>query len=316
MPGRTGWAALAALLTLAACSGGEAAVDPLPPPPSTRPQAPTSAPPDYRGVALVGATAGRVTTTTVAFGPGTSGIDGKVVGADGSPVESATVRIERMVGSTAASMDVVTGPDGTWSLPGVLGGAYRVRAWRVPDIAQAQPAQFFVPAGETVPLELKVERHFGTTPQPAVAPNPPVARAQANLVVQLSTRAVDPNGIVRATPMAGATVELAGGAGWSVGQPNPAVVDGAGRARWEVVCQAVGVQPLRLVVNGTEQFQLALPACAEPLTPLPATTGPTATSRPPSTTTSTRPGTTTTTTTRPVTTTTTTRATTSTTSRP
>lgn len=299
-----------------ACSGGDPAVDPLPPPPSTQPRPSTTAPPDYTGVGLPGA-AGRATTTTVAIGPGTATVKGTVIGPDGTPTAGATVRVERLVGKAVASMDLASAPDGTWAALNVKGGSYRVRAWRSPDIAQTTPAFFFVGSTETYPVELKLERNFGTTPLPAVAPNTPFVGQSTNVVLQLSSRSVDPAGVVQGVPMAGATVALDGGAGWTVGLPNPTVTDAGGRARWELVCRGAGVQALRLVVNGAEQFQLALPACADPPVPVTAastaprattTTAPGATTTRPATTT-TRPPTTTTRppTTAPPTTTTTTR---------
>lgn len=287
--------ALAALL-LAACSGGDTAVDPLPPPPSTQARPATTAPPDFTGVALPGVAAGRVTTTTVVVGPGKANINGTVIAPDGTPAASATVHIERLVGQAVATMDVAAGPDGTWSAPGVLGGSYRVRAWRPPDSAQTVPAFFFVGATETVPVELKLERNFGTTPLPAVAPKTPVVGQTTNLVLQVSSRSVDGAGIVQGVPMANATVALDGGGGWTVSFPNPAVADGTGRARWELICRGAGVQPMRLVVNGAEQFQLALPACTDAPTPPPSTVPLTTTPGAPTTrpaTTTTRPGATT-----------------------
>ena len=304
--------ALAAAL-LGACSGGDATVDPLPPPPSTQARPSTTAPPDYTGVALHAVPAGSTTSTTVVMGPGTATVKGTVVGPDGTPAAGVTVRVERLVGKALARMDVVSNPDGTWAALNVLGGGYRVRAWRAPDIAQVTPAFFFVGATETYPVELKLERNFGTTPLPAVAPNPPVAGQSTNLVLQLSSRSVDAGGIVQGVPMAGATVALGGGSGWTVGLPNPTVTDATGRAAWQLVCLGPGVQPLGLTVNGAEQFQLALPACAAPppptTVPAPATTVPgtpttspsTTTTRPAVTTSTTRP----TTTTQPATTTTT-----------
>lgn len=298
--------ALAALV-LTACSGGDVALDPLPPPPSTQARPSTSAPPDLSGVVLPAVSAGRATTTTVALGPGVATVKGTVRGPEGAPVEGATVRVERMVGKAVAGIDLVSAADGSWSAQNVRGGGYRVRAWKVPDVAIAAPAFFFVGATETYTVELKLVRNFGTTPQPAVAPNPPVVGAVSNLVLQLSSRSVDPGGVVNGVPMSGATVALDGGGGWIVGAPNPTIADSSGRARWELTCRGAGVQALRLVVNGAEQFQLALPACADPPTPIttaaPATTVPgAATTRPTGApTTITRPPTTTT---RPVTATT------------
>lgn len=296
-------AAALLLVGLSACAGGSTATEPLPPPPSTSSLAPTTVPKDYSGVDLPPVDAGRPTTTTsIPVTSGTATVKGTVLGPDGAPVEGATVRVERLVGDGWGTMDVTTAADGGWAVLHARGGRYRVRAWRAPDLAEVNPALLFLSATETGTVELKLQRHAGTTPTPAIAPSRPVVGQPANLVVQVTSRSVDANGFVRGVPVAAATVSLAGGQGWTVGQPNPGVTDASGRANWELVCAVVGAQPLRLVVNDAEQFDLALPACVEPPPPpAPASTGPGAT-------TTTKPKAATTTTTRaPLLTTTTTR---------
>ena len=292
-------AAVAALLAFSACAGGSEAIAPLPAPPRTSALASTTVPPDYSGVALPAVASGRTTTTSLPMGPGRATLNGRVVGPDGTPTASAMVKVERLVGGAVATTDLTAGADGTWSLPAVLGGRYRARAWRAPDLTVVNPALFFVGAADTIPVDIQLERHFGTTPIPAVAPSRPMVGQPTNLVVQVSSRSVDASGVVQGVPMVGASAELGGGAGWTVGPPNPAVTDGGGRARWELVCGANGAQPLRLTVNGAEQFQLALPACVDPPTTTTAVPGA------PATTATTRGGVTTTTATRPPTTVTT-----------
>ena len=293
-------AAAAAVLAavLAACATGTTAVDPLPPPPSTSSLPPTTAAVDRSGMALPAVDRGRVTTVPLPMGPGTANITGKVLAPDGTPMPSANVKVERLVGAQVATMDLLSGPDGAFSVPAVLGGAYRVRAWRSPDLGLVQPALVFVGSTDTRDLEIKLERHLGTTPLPSVAPLRPVVGSLTNIVVQLSNRSVDGAGLIQGTPLAGVTVSLDGGVGWTVLQPNPTLTDASGRARWQLVCAAAGVQPMRLVVNNVEQFQLALPACVDPPTPPPSTAAPAST-------TTTKPGTPTTT--RPPSTTTTAR---------
>lgn len=309
-------AGVAAGLVLAGCTAA-ASVDSLPPPPSTAPHPSTTAPPDYTGVALPVAAAGRTTTTTVAMGPGAAGLNGTVTMPDNTPAAGAVVRVERFVGKASNHVDVATADDGTWSVTGVLGGSYRVRAFRAPDLATLEAANVFVGAADNVPVALQLLRQFGTTPQVAVAPNPPRAGVLASLAVQVTSRSVGADGTITGNPLAGATLELQGGTGWAVGGFNPVVADANGRARWDVLCRAAGAQAMRLVVNGLEQFALALPDCLPP----PATTttlAPASSSVPPTvaTTTTTRPAATTTTTrfsltttTRATTTTTTTRVT-------
>lgn len=287
--------AAAAVLSAAGCATGDTAVEPLPPPPSTAARPPTTAPPDYRAVALPVAP-GSTTTTTVAMGPGLATVRGRVVGPDGLPVVGANVRVERLVGDAAARTDVLSGEDGAWSLPDVLGGRYRIRAWRAPDLAQTEPSFAYVGYRETAPVEQKVAVHAGTFAVPAIAPSPPRVGEPATLAVQVTSRSVDAEGVVRGTPSAATPVEIAGAA-WSVVPPAATATDAGGQARWQVVCRATGAQPLRLVVGGVEPFEIALPACAEPPPPpAPATTAA------PGAPTTTRPGATTTT--RPATTTT------------
>lgn len=319
MTRRLGGGAAALCLALAGCTA-DASVEPLPPPPSTQARPSTTAPPDYTGVALPAVAAGRTTTTTIVMGPGAASFTGKVLTPDGAPAVGATVHVERAVGKAVAGVDVPVAEDGAWSVTNILGGSYRVRAWRAPDLGLAQPAYFFLGAADAVPVELKLERQYGTTPQPTLAPNPPTVGQLANLAIQVTSRSVDATGLIQGIPLAGATLELAGGAGWAVTSANPAVADGNGRAQWQLVCGAAGVQPIGLVVNGAERFQLALPGCKPAPTPTTApppssstTTlpGQATTTKPAATTTTTRPAATTTTaittttTTRPATTTTT-----------
>lgn len=271
---RPRWARPARLAVLAssvfaACTGGGQAVQPLPPPPSTAARPPTTPPVDYRAVALPVAT-GRTTTTAPAIAPGLATVRGRVVGPDGAPIVGANVRVDRLVGGASAGMDVISGEDGAWSLPNVRGGRYRIRAWRPPDLAQVEPSFVFVGARENAPVEQRLGRYSGTTPIPGIAPNPPVVGRPANLVVQVTTRSVDGAGVVQGVPVALTPVGLVGTA-WSVTEPNITTTDASGRVRWEVVCRQAGAQPLRLVVNGVEQFEVALPACAEPPAPAPPT---------------------------------------------
>lgn len=314
VPARSAVAAVA-LLTLSSCMTSRGrTVEPLPPPPSTVAPPSTTIAPDFSDVGLPGVR-GASTTTTIALGPGEATLKGSVTAPDG-PVGSALVRVERLVGAAVASMDVATVADGTWSLPAIRGGAYRVRAWRTPDLALVQPAFIFIGAKETFPLDLKVERYAGPFATASVAPNPPVVGAPANLVVQLSQRSVDDRGFVIGVPLVGTPAQLASSTGgWVVASANPALSDANGRARWIVRCGAGGSQPLSVSVGGAAApLTLALPPCTEPAPATSTPAGPTTPSSSPATVVP-RPSSSTTSTTKPATTTTTTRPA-STTTRP
>lgn len=284
------WVAL--VLGAGGCTAGE--IEPLPVPPSVAVTTSTTVT-DLSAVGLP-AVPGR-TTTTVVLGPGEANLAGSVSGPEG-PVAGATVRIERLVGDGIAMVDVGTAPDGAFTVPKVLGGRYRVRAWKAaPDnLALVEPAVFFVEAREAKNLTLPLTRYQGAAVTAAVAPDPPLVDEPANVVVQVVNREVDPTGVVRSTPITDVRLELFGAGDWRVQSANPVIADEAGRGRWQLMCRRVGKQPLSVVVGDSATFSIDLPACTVPPPPPEevTTTAPTATTTPPTT----SPTRTTTTTTR------------------
>lgn len=293
-------------------------VEPLPPAPKQRgATTSTTEVPDFSAMELGPPAPGR-TTTTVNIGPGRATVKGTVAGPDG-PVAGAVVRAERLVGDARATMDIVTGEDGSFTVPKVLGGRYRVRTWKAnPDnLALVEPLVFFLEGSETKTVELAVSRFQGVAASAAIAPDPPVIDSAANLVVQVVDQAVDGEGIVRSNPLPGVRVELFGSGDWRIASSAVTTTDSAGRARWLLECRRAGDQPLSVVVGEGSTFNLNLPGCVVPppteddedpdATTTTSRAGTTTTSRA-STTTTARPSTTTsrpaTTTTRPATTTT------------
>lgn len=282
--------------------------EPLPPPPSTVAPAPSTTVADFSEVPLLGAR-GAATTTTISLGPGEAAFKGTVTGPEG-PVANAPVRVERLVGGAVAAMDVASQADGTWELPGIRGGAYRVRTWRPPDLAQVEPSFVFIRNKEIFTLDLKLDRYAGPFATANVAPNPPVVGAPVNLVLQLSTRSVDERGVVIGIPLVGARASLGSATGgWQVASANPVLSDANGRVLWDVRCRVAGAQPLAVTVDASPApLPLTLPPCIEPATTPapggapPASTSPSsspATLLPRPTTTTTRAPAATTTTTRP-----------------
>jgi hypothetical protein len=261
-------ASLLAAVLLAACA---AKYHDLPPPPSTIPLPPATTQPDYSSVKLHDLSGRGTTSTSVPLGPGRATLNGAVTGPDGIE-PNAVVHIERLVGNAVGVIDMPTNPDGTWSLPNVLGGRYRVRAFRPPDLALVQPAVFFLGGTESKSVNLALSRYDGRSVTAAIAPRPPVIDQPANLVVQVAQQSVDAQGVVRGAPVAGAAAQLSGSGDWRVRSENPAVTDQDGQARFQVTCQTSGGQPLGATVDG-QYYDLKLPACSSGFVE-PATTNP------------------------------------------
>jgi hypothetical protein len=274
----------ALVLATGACTKGE--VEPLPPPPSV-PITTSTLVVDYSAIGLAGVP-GR-TTTTLAMGPGKATIAGQVVGPDG-PVAGAVVRAERLVGEGQASIDFLTDADGKFALPQILGGRYRVRAWKAaPDnLALVEPQVFFLEGSESKVANIALNRYQGAAVTAAIAPDPPLIATASNLVVQVVNREVDANGVVQSTAVPGARAELFGSGDWRILTANPTTTDESGRARWQLECRRVGGQPLSVVVGETATFNLNLPACtvpppieeADPSATTTAPAAPTTTARP------------------------------------
>jgi hypothetical protein len=313
------FAVLVALVAAACTSKGKKAEPTIVPPPNLAPVTTTTLV-DLSGIKLTGVP-GNTTTTTIAMGPGGATIKGTVTGPDGAAVGGATVHLERLVGDGTATQDIPSNPDGTYTVPTILGGRYRVRAY-VPDpynLAQPNDNVFFLADNETKTLNLQMQTFSGTTVKSSMAPDPPYVNELANLVIQVVNQTVDNKGIVRGTPVPGSKVELFSSGSWVVTTPNPATTDDKGLSSFQVQCGALGPQGLAVVVNDTLNTPLKVGDCVN-LPPPTTTTTTTATTLPttvataPTTTTTTRPGSATTTTT--VRATTTTAPATTTTTRP
>jgi hypothetical protein len=256
---------LAGLVLAAVVAGGcwsGDALEPLPVPSSVSTVATsTTQRIDYSGVQLA-PVEGTTTTTAVVIGPGAATVGGRVDGPDG-PVEGATVRIERLVGDGAASLDVLTGPDGTWRALDVLGGRYRIRAWRQPDLAVIEAALVFVAGTGTTEVPLRADTFAGFVVDLAVAPDPPLVGERANVVVRVAERVVDDQGIVRPVPRTGIVVNLGAASGWEAESPLSATTDATGRATFTMVCSAGGEHGLIATIAPDQIVPLSPPECVE-----------------------------------------------------
>ncbi|HEV2069833.1 MAG TPA: carboxypeptidase-like regulatory domain-containing protein [Acidimicrobiales bacterium] len=282
---RRGVLGLAVAVALAACSSGDP-FEPLPEPENRpAPSTSTTAVADFRNVVLPPVD-GTTTTTEVVIGPGPATLAGRVDGPEG-PVEGATVRLERMVGDASAGLDVLTGPDGSWRAPGLLGGRYRIRAWRSPGLAMLEPQILFVEAARPAAVALVLERLQSLAVDIALAPDPPIVGAPVNLLVRISSQIVGDDGVVRATPQAGVGLVLGSGSGWAARSPVQVSTDIAGNATFTLICRAPGPQALTVTLPGSvaappdslpvdsgppapRVFSLSPPDCVAPPPPPPA----------------------------------------------
>jgi len=272
------------LVLLAAGCGSKVplAMKPLPKPKDVPLESVTTAPPADLAETKLPAARG-TTSTVVVLGPGPLTLTGRVDGPDGV-VPGASVRVERVVGGVASGADLITGPDGTWVLPNVLGGRYRVRAWQAPALAMERAKVFFVGTSLAAPIVLRVDRYQGRTVDEAMAPSPPPLGQPVELRVRVSTRAVAGNGRVSAAPAPGVQISLAGSGQWQSDSPVTTFTGDDGVAVWQVRCQAPGKQPLSVVLDGVDAVALDVGDCIDYSTTTTSSTTPTATTSSTSTT--------------------------------
>jgi len=258
--------ALAAATALWSCSGHVRAAPPTTSAASTTTTRTTR--PDFATVNLPGV-AGTPAVPAVAVTPGPVTVAGTVTDQTGAPVAAATVSLQRIVGAAAGQTQVTSGQDGTWTAQGILGGLYRIRAWRPPDLAQPTATVVFLsPTSAPGPVGLQLDRYGQTNVRAAVSPNPPLLGEPVDLVVQVTSTTVGGDGVVRSTPLVGAAVAISAAGQWAVdGQPQQTTT-AAGEVSWQATCEALGDQALSVTVNQGDPVDLAVPVCA----PLPTTT--------------------------------------------
>jgi hypothetical protein len=279
----------AAIILLAAGCGGVETLSFRTPPP-TPGSSTTTAPADLTGATVKGVD-GR-TAGSVPLGPGLANLSGIALGPAG-PVGGATVHIDRLVGDAVGSVTVSALPDGTWTLPGILGGRYRVRAWRPPALDMTAPQIFFLGGTDNKSLTLQLQQFGTANVASALSPSPPVVGAAANLLIQVTAQTVDTGGVVHAAPVPAASVLLNGGVAVTVSNPNPATTTAGGLAVWQVTCQLPGPPSLTVTINNANSYPVDVPDCtASPPPPPPTSTttsSPTSSTSSSSTTTTTIP---------------------------
>ena len=276
---RARWIVIVALLAaiVAACSSNDPFSSlPDPKPVVTEPTTSTTET-DFTKTPLNGVRG--TTTTVVAIGPGPLTIVGRVEAPDGTVVPDAIVQLERVVGESSAQMRVPTAPDGTWNAANVLGGRYRIRAWRAPDLATLRPQIVFLESGPQRAVNVKLDALGGVRVDSAIAPDPPLVDEYANLKVRVAERSVGADGVVHDTPVAFTSVTLSGSGEWEVSSPNPSTTESDGSVVFRMRCLDDGPQPLAATLENGQSFALSIQPCFDPSKATTSTSSTTSTTR-------------------------------------
>lgn len=262
-------------LVAGACSGSKPTAAPATTVVEETTTTPTTATPTTLRATTTSSTLKPTTTTStlLGIGPGEASIGGTVSGPAG-PVDGAIVRVERIVGKATVTMDVTTTGGGSWQLSSILGGSYRVRAFKPPDFAQSAVESFFLAATDRKTIDLKMPAAGGERITAVVNPNPPKVDQPASVTVQIGFGRVDSEGRAAITPRAGVPLLLSPGPGILLESPPLVISDGNGLAVWAIRCAAEGARMLILNVNNAPTT-INLPPCAAPgAPPAPTTTRP------------------------------------------
>lgn len=206
-------------------------------------------------------------TGEVPLGPGPLTFTGTVQGPEG-PVPGATVRAERFVGTRSAGVDLLTGPEGTFELAGVLGGVWRFRAWRAPDLAMPRALVAYVRVDEPPgPLVLGTERVGGRLAVASTNPQPARPDEPATIAVRITDQRVTDDGIITAEPVANLAVRVVSAPGWRIVGPAQGLTDGSGTIVFDVVCTRAGAAAITLATADGDALTVDVPPCEEPPPP-------------------------------------------------
>ena len=248
---------VAIALVAAACGGSKD--KPVPTVPPTEPPSTTVPPSTTTPIVTLPGSPRTSTTVPASLGPGGASLSGTVNGPDGA-VSGATVVVERLAGQRPASATMRTDDNGSWSIDSVLGGAYRVRAYKSPELGQISPLTFFLGADERRSVAVNLNRFGDNSITASVDPRPPMVDQPTTLVITVGTGRIGEDGTPTIQPRPAARLQLLGGEGVAVEEPSSQLTDGDGHASFRVHCTATGIFQLTLVVGGgVTRFQF--PEC-------------------------------------------------------
>lgn len=213
--------------------------------------------PDTRD-ATIGLTVHPRPSTALTMSGGSSLLSGTVTGPNGA-VAGASVRIERAVGDGLAVAELVTDDLGAYTLPAILGGRYRIRAWLGGSFTTTTSEVLFLDAGEARTVDVVVAQ-VETQPQLGFTHRGDIfVGLTGSVAVSVTTRSVGADGLVDLNGVSGARVTLAPSANVTANAFEVAA-DGSGVARFLIECYQPGPASAVITYDG-RRATATLPNC-------------------------------------------------------
>ncbi len=235
--------------------------------------------PDTRSVP-VPTVAAATSTTGLPMQGGKSSIDGVVVAPDGGPVAGAVVRLERFVGDDVVTVDVATNGAGNFAVSQLLGGRYRVRAWKAPTMAQLGSDVTFISDGEARSFRLQLHAPTDIDISASVSSSAVIVGQQTTASMRILVPVVNGNGQVDRGGRANDLVVATGG-GVLGGPSGPTTDNPEGPPCVPFSCSRIGAGTITMQTPYYRQVLdincLPVPTTTTTTTTLPGATTTTAT---------------------------------------
>jgi hypothetical protein len=213
------------------------------------------------------------TTAPVSVTGGRTTLDGVVLGPGGVPIPGATVRIERLVGRDEGVLDVTSKGSGAWSAGRLLGGRYRVRAWRTPTHAQTSSEVTFVEEGQRRSFRLELEAPTGVEFRPAVDNDKIILGQVGSVSATVRAPFVNNEGQIAIGGRPGDVITVTAN-GVFGGQGGTKPTDAGGLASFPLTCNQLGAGQVTVAgVGQTKTFDVTcIPVPTTTTTTAPSTT--------------------------------------------
>ena len=180
---------------------------------------------------------------------------------DGTPVAGATVRIERFTSQGSGTAETVSGPDGSWSASGLLGGRLRVRAYAPNQLASLDPVVLVVTHTGSASVDLRVGQPSPDIEFEVVGPIGIALGTSQTVAVVVSREFVDELGRFVELPVINAATNVSV-SGARLLSADTVTTDTGGAARYLVACD-VDSSPLASIALGGAAAQVVDDAAAE-----------------------------------------------------